>query len=331
MGDSEQTEIVGKHNLGNPSFRLAVLKKGLEILNYLEIAEESAFRITDLVISGLNLPSSEKIIVMNALAPKSPTVKKEYLVEAIALLEQANTNKELPQTCDTTAENDSKVVFSPLGELKTKILSVVEEKKIVPCSYLTKHFGDDLRKVHCSLSTFLSIQFTTSELIQSQDIVAVPGYEPSMNALTKQILDENHHQPFNVNVLGERFGLSPDEVKTKLRKKELSTFVQWSPYETWSLHDAVTTDEAKKKIQRSVAISSGGPVLLSDIFHCMFVGIVAENLYNEIDENARIQCAQKGLQDSGFHDFTFNKTQMAFTKNGQEGKPSVRKPLYKVF
>ncbi len=326
------SEIEGKHILTNPSFCKVVLEAALEQMNYLEVDEYAALTLSRIIVKQLKIPMGEIMLVMNVIAPKTTLVKKSFLLSSLAAFGVCKD--------ETVGENDDYTdrlsMPKPLSrtqkleEIKKKILEMVDVHKILPESFLKHKLENELKEASISNLSNLLRAFETSKLIYANGYIAAHGYDPSMEAMNKLLLDENGHKPFNINIIAGKYALSIEDVKNRLKKRRFGDLILWDSYQVWSIADIRITETAIERIKNNVAAANGRPLLLRDIFHIVLVGVVPENAYGDIELSAKKDCAMKGLHAAGIFGYTFNAVEEKFYSDGPS-KKDLRPPLYKIF
>ena len=328
-------DIIGPHQLKNPSFLKAVLETGLLLLRTAKKTSERPFELANKIVEDLKLPSSEVTLVANVIAPRfSPAATIEYMEKAMARLpvagekQTANAIEVKPSFAQPLTQSRSE----KQKVLKHKILDLLQEKKILAGTYILKVFGADFEEGQFGLIPF-SQTFALNEArwqTIGEVFVSLPGAEASKEAMARQLLAENGHKPFPINRLAERYGFSTKQTIDYLKARKFGPLFLWSPYDVWSIADISVSEQRKEKIRKFALSRNNAPILIDDAFDWVVSGVVARNLYSEIFLDSKISAIDKAFAISGVTNYHCNKNQERYvSKEAPEKKTATLEPLYK--
>ena len=322
--------IEGKHNLNNPIYVKAVLETALSIFNRKQVVVISSFQLANEIVSELGLPSGESTLVMNVIAPRMAiSAKKEYAVFILESIKHDEEKRQKP-ICEPSPEKIENAPEDTKQQLKRDILKTTDQYLVVPLTFLEKTFGCRAEKLGINLNTFLDTHFALSEIVffARIQLASKPGVECSWSSFVKRVLQENNHQPFNINILADRLGMTFDETKSKLKKRQIGSLMLWTEYDVWSIVDVTISEKAKRRLQLCFDQHGDVPILLDDLFNNIFVGLIAVNYYSEVFDEAKLLCINKAFAEMDVHDYTYEKEKKRFRKKGVKPDTSY---LYKMF
>lgn len=328
-------EIIGHHNLNNPSFLRAVLETAQLLLKSSGKVSAKPYELACDVVDCLGLPSSEIVVVSNAIAPKfSPIATLEYIGKALSRLQdKGKTTTPNPIGVAYTSSQDiQRPRLEKQNALKLKILRLLQDKKVVSGRYLLKTFSEDFADGQFTIG-YISQLFALNEACwqtAGETFVSLPGFDASKEGLAKQILQENGHKPFPINRLAERYGYSTQQTIALLKARKLGSLFLWSPYDVWSIADIPISEQRKERIYRFALSRHNGPILIDDAFDWAVSGLVARNLYSQIDDETKVCAIDKAFALSGVTNYQWNKKLRRYvSKEKTEKKTCTLEPLYK--
>lgn len=326
-------ELAKPHLLNNPAYVKPLLETALRLISESENKEPNPYSLAQKIVAELGLPTSETAIVLNAIAPRfAAKCTSSYIEKALARLENSKSITPLaiktPSPSVAVGVQDS---FS-VKDVKPKLLGLLKQYKIVTGDFLLKKLGDDLKKAHCTLRT-LEDNCTLQEASWNRSgmiIAAEPGFEPTKESLVQQLLSENGHKPFNINILADRFCLPTDQTIKQLKERKFGSLFLWSPYDVWSIADISVSESRLLEIQSFVNSRNGRSILLDDAFNWVVGGVVARNLYAEIYVDSKVLAIKKAFDMAGITNYHFDKGTKSFVSNTkkEEAAPKLA-PLYK--
>ena len=217
-------------------------------------------------------------------------------------------------------------------QLKGKILALLQEKKIMPGTYVLKVFAAEFAEGQLTLGPVAQL-FAMNEAnwqMSGEIFVSLPSHDASKEAMAQQLLAENGHKPFPINRLAERYGYSTKKTVDCLKERKFGSLFLWSPYDVWSISDISISEQRRDRIRKFAASRDGRPILIDDAFDWVVSGVVARNLYPEIFLDSKISAIDKAFAASGVTNYQCNKKQGRYiSKQIIEKKAPTLEPLYK--
>lgn len=234
-------------------------------------------KIAKYVVRQLNVSADEVAFVASVLSPsgKDLVTKKEIVA--------------LSKIQDGSAPNST--------DFKTALLNLVREKKILHIDYIKKYFKDELVRNSLTLETYISINYPQSVVKIMGDFVSDGNTQCNQSTWENRILDEHQHRPFPIINLAAELG--DENGKTtfgKLKRPGIGSFVLWTDYLVWSKKDIKIDDHKKKRIENCVELHGKGNILVHDLFHAAFAGIIPEEQFEFISSDASSYFANLALQ-----------------------------------
>lgn len=321
--------IEGKHNLSNKSFEKAVLQAAADILKDRGLSSMRSYELANGVSKNLNLPSNETTMVMNIIAPKmSVSAKIEFILFRLKSFQP----EEEADGGSFITENSSpkKTVADTKRQLKEDILKIIYEKKVVPLSWLQKYFGERASLLGVSISAFLATHFSLSEVNYSSQyqLVAYPGYGSNLDSFVSVLLEENQHHPFSLDKLADRMGHETDETRVLVKKRGLGSLFLWTDHDVWSLLDVEINDAVKRRLLLCFRQHGNHPILIDDLFNCLFVGVIGSNFYSDVFLDAKQLCIKKAFSEMNELDYDYDPATKRYTKRNKDKREYS---LYKMF
>lgn len=344
--DEAKYLIEGKHLLNNDSFRGAVLNAVKDALDYLDSVEMSSFEAARLVIQKLKLPMGEMMLVLNIISPKTSTVKREFVEDALKVLAidepQAKASPEADEIIASSDKPEATAISAPLpikspkAILIEELVALVNKEKVITKMRIMRDFPEEVKKIEIDLDNFLSVSFYkynfSYSAITGVGYLAAPSYEASSVGLGKALLGRFGHRPISLNDFASAYGRHPQEMFKDLKKRSVAGFILWTEYSVWNLDDVVVNETIKDRIKNTVKMAGGEKVLLKDLFHAIFIGVFAENIYGDVYLESKRRCVWLAMCQTGFIDYEFDEKNECFRKKSthEKEKPQLRK-MYKIF
>ena len=326
-------ELAKPHLLNNPAYVKPLLQTALRLISESENKEPNPYSFAQKIVTELGLPTSETVIVSNAIAPRfAAKCTSDYIKKALDRLD--NSKPITPPTIKTPSPdvNTHTLDSFSVKDVKAKLFELLKRYKIVTGEFLLKKLGHDLEKAHCSLG-MLEVNCTLREASWNHSdtiIVAAPELEASKESLVKQLLSENGHKPFNINILADRFCLTTDQTIKRLKDRKFGSLFLWSPYDVWSIADISVTQSRLWEIRCFVDSRNGKSILLDDAFNWVVRGVVARNLYAEIYVDSKVSTIQKAFGLANITNYHFDKGTKSFVSNVKKVETTPKlAPLYK--
>lgn len=326
-------EIPKPHLLNNPAFVKPVLQTALRLLLESNNTEKRPYDLAVEIVEDLGLPENETVMVSNAIAPRfAAKCTLDFLRKALARLESS---KPIVTQISKSTFSDlrpQQTFFFSLNDVKEKLFELLEQYRIVTGDFVYKRLSRDFERAHCTLKALeLSCSLNEACWIHSDIvIVSAPGIEPSKESLIQQLLSENGHKPFNINILADRFCMSTEQTIKWLKERRFGSLFLWSPYDVWSIADIPISQDRLLEIQRFVKSRNNNSILLDDAFDWVVRGTVARNLYPEIYVESKVSAVTNAFGLAGVNHYLFDRTTKKFVSKIRKEQTLVGlAPLYK--